>query len=497
MKKNLLFAGLLLCAAPMFAQEGSETGPVRTSQDAKVMFFQGFEDDWDEWCDQAIDSIEKVTYMKQAWDVTKTDNNLNNVNIWTDKDHDWSVYGERDTLIILKNGAVATDNPTQVEAFSADNYTIINDNADTARKVAFDKFGENGGAHYFRWTTDSIGASIAKSDWGDVHTDGTVARYRRNLFVRGLDIEDESSYRLTMYVKTNQLGKTKPTFYADVMRGYFASEKPFTMGVLDNADNYQYKRAFEYTKNDFKDNQWEKLTFMTYYLNDSIEQSFVFIDGYWWAEEWKWRNPNGSDDTLCYIQQPDKYFVRLSFASDSTIFSIDNISLTKSWIGGVEYYKELLRVDFGYQTNLMDLAKAAYKENKIAAVQLPGEFFEVWGLDSNDHLWYPVDIASAEYHDDGYMYMWTKPIEEGGQIYPNEFEDYDSVLVSFTNPVDDESLCLKYTGDMFPKALDVDWIKDGKKVLEYYDACYGPEFLNICWSASKTFTATAIGGAVL
>lgn len=39
-------------------------------------------------------------------------------------------------------------------------------------------------------------------------------------------------------------------------------------------------------------------------------------------------------------------------------------------------------------------------------------------------------------------------------------------------------------------------LKDGKKVLEYYDACYGPEFLNICWSASKTFTATAVGFAV-
>lgn len=39
-------------------------------------------------------------------------------------------------------------------------------------------------------------------------------------------------------------------------------------------------------------------------------------------------------------------------------------------------------------------------------------------------------------------------------------------------------------------------LKDGKKVLEYYDVCYGPDFLNICWSASKTFTATAVGFAI-
>lgn len=39
-------------------------------------------------------------------------------------------------------------------------------------------------------------------------------------------------------------------------------------------------------------------------------------------------------------------------------------------------------------------------------------------------------------------------------------------------------------------------VKDGRKLLEYYDCCYGPEFMNICWSASKTFTATAVGFAV-
>ena len=39
-------------------------------------------------------------------------------------------------------------------------------------------------------------------------------------------------------------------------------------------------------------------------------------------------------------------------------------------------------------------------------------------------------------------------------------------------------------------------IKDGKKLMEYYDTGYGPDFLNICWSASKTFTATALGFAV-
>ncbi len=39
-------------------------------------------------------------------------------------------------------------------------------------------------------------------------------------------------------------------------------------------------------------------------------------------------------------------------------------------------------------------------------------------------------------------------------------------------------------------------VKDGKKVVEYYDTPYGPDFLHICWSMSKNFTAVAIGFAV-
>jgi len=39
-------------------------------------------------------------------------------------------------------------------------------------------------------------------------------------------------------------------------------------------------------------------------------------------------------------------------------------------------------------------------------------------------------------------------------------------------------------------------LKDGEIIEEYYDNCYGPDFRNICWSASKTFTSTAVGFAV-
>ena len=458
MKKNLLFAGLILAAAPLFAQDG----PVRTAQDAKVMFEQNFEMDWQEWLDTEIDRITEITYYKN----TNDDGTLANTKIWEEKTDKWEPSVIRtDSVLILKNGVMTTDAANEIEGFKADQYTIVNDEGNNIeRQKALDKYGVDGGTHYFRYVTDTVG--IATSDYGAYHTDHTTANYRRNLFIRGLNIEDESSYRLTFYVKAENYstGSVKTTMYADVMRGYFHSEKPFSMGLEDDANNYKYNKTFEYKKEAFT-GDWEKVTFMTYYLNDSIADRFVFINGYWWNSDWTWTVPQEGGDTLRYryVKQPDKYFVRLSFASDSTRFSVDNISLTKSWIGGVEHYKDMLRVDFGYETNMNQLAKDAKKTTNIAAVELPGEYFQVWGYyhdEDNPQYdgWDLIDIASAEYHDDGYMYMWTTPDEYGDVL----FDDYDTVLVSFTNPVDDPSLCLKYTGTLFPKALDVDWIKAGK-----------------------------------
>ncbi|MBQ9548893.1 MAG: serine hydrolase [Bacteroidales bacterium] len=39
-------------------------------------------------------------------------------------------------------------------------------------------------------------------------------------------------------------------------------------------------------------------------------------------------------------------------------------------------------------------------------------------------------------------------------------------------------------------------LKDGKRIYQRWDTGYGPEHLNILWSASKTFTSTAIGFAI-
>lgn len=464
-KRDLLFAGLLLFGATAFAQ------PQRTPQDPEQLFFQDFEADFDAWKEKEVDRITELQYYNNSQTGTK-----NNTKIWQNKaDWDWNnAITRTDSVLILKNGVLTTDAASEVQNYAKDKYTILNDESQ-ARKEAFDQFGEadKGGKYVFQYISDTChNGSNAYSP-----------NYRRNLFVRGLPIEDTTSYRLTFYVKATKVKSgALPRMYADVMRGYFHAEKPFSMGLEDDANNMKYKTTYSYEKrgwgaptdddpNPFT-GEWEKVTFMTYYTNDSIANSFVFIDGYWWVDDWKWtkgsKEPVPTDHNLIYTVQPNKFFVRLSFSSDDTQFQVDNISLTKSTIGGVEYSGSKIRVDFGYKTNLGDLAKAAYAQNKIDAVEVQNEglkYFTVWGKNSTG--WSRIPIASAEYHGDGYMYMFAA---EGSSGEPYSFDSYDSVLVSFNNPVDKPDLCLKYTGDgksstsTFPRPWDTAWIRAGKIV---------------------------------
>ena len=473
-QRDLLFAGLLLFAAPAFAQDGPTFDPAK---DAKVVFTQDFEADWKTWTTTAVDTIFKVEYYDHEGDHNGTD-----MKPWEDG---WKRGLWRDSTIILYNGVVVCDEDEDWFETPEKNATIVRDGKAEAiqRHAEMAMYGEadNGGDYYFKFMTDSAPTRMGSSSYSN----GLSARYRRNLFVRGLDIEDNSSYRLTFYVK-GKVRKTKPedidvnpTLYADVMRGYFHAEKPFSMGYINDNKNYKYTNAFEYTK-DFFNGDWEKVTFMTYYQNDTVANNYVFVNGYWWADggAWTWPSKDSVGSTnpkkydLNYHVQPDKFFVRLGFASNYTEFSIDNISLTKSFIGGVEYYEDMLRVNFGYQTNLKDLAREAYAKTRIDAVEVPGKYFEVWGLkiEDGDSIWEPTDIATAEYQGDGYMYMFTDVYKDPttGELKHYTFDDYEKVLVSFINPTEKE-LQLKYTGSTFPKANDIEWIKAGKLVPNFYN----------------------------
>ena len=530
-KRDLLLAGLFLCTIPAFGQPGVDS-PKRYSDDAKVIFMQNFEtadptyfnpsngirlnpDDnrpttLYTWSATPVDKIEQVTYYKREG----SSNPSGGTNIYNGA-KEWQVAGIRDTLMNLYDGILKTDAVQPDDSLLAyDVFSIEKHTSSTQQGTkGLDRFGENGQKQYFQYKSASSrginGKNVANSSSDN---GGYVPEYRRNLFIRNLPIKPSSSYRVTVFVKPTKLAdKAEPRIGLDLLRGYFHSEKPFIAdlkgrqtsnpwgGTSTTYDSFEGKSNFT----DLEEGNWNKIVLMAYYNNDSIGNASPYLLSYYWAGDWDWRvqrdadgnvvgdlgrnkarnaagqlvnetNPANIKDTvtLTFIQQPAKYFVRLSFRSDSTQFDVDNLSLTKSWIGGVEHHNDLIRVAMGYETNMGDLAQAALEKNKIAAVELPGEYFEVWCRRWDDvkkeYFWELTPINSAEYHGDGYMYMWTKPYEDGDI---RSFEGADSVLVTFRNPVDRPDLKLYYTGNTYPNGQDPEWRdnKDKRVVFDFHN----------------------------
>ena len=398
---------LLLAGAMLF-------GFGATAQAQEQLFFFGFEDGVASFTDSANapDSITQVQFYDHV--------GSNGAGL---KPEEWKLGPLYDTTMLVLNGISPNID-------RGDTYDIVLD-ATGEHAGEFESMGAQGGERYFKYMA---------SGEGDPCED-----YKANLFVRNVPVEDYTSYRLSMYVKAS---KGEGQMNIDLLRGFYNSEKQFSMTGEQNSGE------FKLVKNSFTTDRWERVTMMSYYQNDSVANRYMYQAGYWWSSSWKAIVP-GDDKAYNMIVQPDQYFVRLSFSGPGVTYYVDDMALTKSWIGGAEYYQNIMRVDFGYETNLAELANATPQK----AIKLPTEYFKISGTDNYTGEYFDeIPVSAAEYHNDGYLYMWIDEEES--------FDYYEDVKVSFTNPTD-EKLQLKYNGSLYPMALDTNWVNAGKIVPDF------------------------------
>ena len=511
-----------MCVAMSHAQEGINK-PIRYDDEPKVVYLQNFEEQpqWHAirlsedpnrpttfytWQSSPIDSITKISYYKRN-DPNDTSSSLfSEVDIY-DGSSQWDIAGIRDTVIYLYDGIMRTDaawpgdSILQWDSHAIMSHTNATQHGENDNKeYGLDRYWEDGGNQYFSYTSATshgygFGRDGGSGGWMPSHDelsptqDHYTPDYRRNLFLNNIPIEDNSSYRVTVYVKPSLEAKLQkgiiPRIGVDLLRGSWHSEKPFMVDAVSITSSLSTKYATFNDKSDYTDmevDKWNKVTLMAYYNNDSIGDASPYLLGYYWIGDWDWNVKVGNDGsvlndgqdgvpaTLKFIKQPDKFFIRMAFRSDSTQFDVDNISVTKSWIGGVEYSSDMLRVDFGYQTNLGELANKENLLNKIPALQLPDNCFDVWALcranDTQQTKWEHVPIIAAEYHEDGYMYLFTEPASDGSI---RSLDGADSVLVSFYNSQLPDDLKISYSGDLYPNGLDKEWVASGKPVFDFHN----------------------------
>ena len=436
--RDLMIAGSFLLGLGLTAQA--------QEKNADQLFFYGFEDNLSSFTDSSkpLDSIKTLRYY------TKEDggNGQFEVEKWT---LDPVVY---DTSLVLLNGIQPCQgNDPKVRA--NDTYECFYEPTDAHQKK-MEELGAIGGHYYLHFKTDKnvdqSSDDAKKKESGD---------YQGCLFIRNIPIQDSTSYRLVYYRKTGQPDKAK--MYSGILRGFYNSEKSISMNG-DGGNEFM-----RHDENGIKDS-WERVTVMTYYQNDSVANRHCYKSGYWWSSSWKRQASNGEERV--YIEQPDKFFVRLTFSAPEVDYFVDDIALYKSWIGGAEYNNDVIRINFGYDTNLKELAAAS----PLKSIELPGKYFTITGIDSfstgrdfesgeTDEAFRErggtyersdIPALSAEYHDDGYMYIFLAPDGDG---YVQDCGYYGDVRISFTNPTDNPNMTLKYDGTLYPMSLDTIWAK--------------------------------------
>ena len=405
-KRNLFLAGALLLGFGLNAQ-------AQTAEE--TLFFYGFEDELASFMDSTnpLDSITEIRYYEGEGSSAPTS---------------YEVVYVKDSTMLMFNAV----SPLKSRG---DSFELIQDPLG-GHQADMEAMGAQGGNYFFKYTAGGEGSDLCND-------------YEANLFVRGIKFEPFTSYRLVFYTKasdrTAQIG-------AGIFRGYYNSEYPISM-------NGSSGNEFFLTKTEFTTDNWERNTLMIFYQNDSVANRHMWNTGYWWAGAWSTVDPE-TGNTYQKIEQFDKFFLRMSFRYPGRTYYLDDISLYKSTIGGAEFNGDILRVNFGYETNLGAIAKA----DPAGAVELPGDYFTLTAEYGGAP--YELDVMSAEYHDDGYLYIW---------LADDSFEGLENVRLSLKNP-EDPALQLKYTGSLYPNSLDEEWVNAGKIVPDFENefAVYNP-----------------------
>lgn len=419
MKKLLLLAGAACMAL--------------VSQGQEQMYFNGFEDAGAQFTDSThLDSLMKVEY----YDIGEAQSSTYSIEDF----QKWGIGYVKDTTIYL----ISSIEPYVTDG--REDHWEMGYDPTGEHQMELEKLGTPGGNYYLKYIS------------GGEDGDDDCPNYKAKITIRNIPIEEHSSYRVTYYVKTKEMSKVD----IEILRGYSHSNKAFSLTADDDSP------TFTQVNTDFPDNEWTRVTFMSYYTTDSIAETYMYTNGFSWRDYWTTTNP---EDGKIYnsIKQHDTYYLRFSFLTPANTYCIDDITVFKSWIGGAEYNGNVIRIDFGYETNLADLVKATGK----SAMALSHEYFKIDAFDTYIGERADIPVQAAEYHDDGYLYIFLEEACEG----------YDDVRIKFTNP-SDEKLQLKYTGETYPKGDDQEWIDAGKIVPDFENefVLYSPLVSAIQWA---------------
>ena len=237
--------------------------------------------------------------------------------------------------------------------------------------------------------------------------DGTLDEnswWRRAIKFRNLDLSEGKIYRLEFGLKGSNRyedgtheGDARPRCKASVQ--LLQGEDDADISLLDY-NGAEQRGEFQY----FSEDEYGKYTQNFYFASEALQKEK-------YAEKGKG-------------ELADKYFLSLSVFNPGMFYLKDVVLKEVNAVQSAEYGDFAIKVNYGDNTNIADLARADEK-----------------GLVCFDDLGYAtvkagnevMEVEAIEYHADGCLYIFTV----------DELPTEGGVVVSFTNPTDDKQIKFK------------------------------------------------------
>lgn len=242
----------------------------------------------------------------------------------------------------------------------------------------------------------------------------------RGFKIANLPIKEETSYRISFWVK----GTAGSRLSSWLSKGIENLDRGLTTASGQNMGLDQVTLNGE----------WQHLSFVTFYGTADMLNTFVAEKESWrggavWPEAW------GGDGVQTYFEHfeqkmPEEFFFIANCFSNNSTYLIDDIVIEEGvQFNQATFNNDIIRLDFGYSTNIADLAKAESDgvlklDASTVKVTINGEAAPVEFLEGNQ---------------DGYLYAFLEPGFAAN--------DGDVVVVTYTPG---ENNPILYKGDKRP-----------------------------------------------
>ena len=272
----------------------------------------------------------------------------------------------------------------------------------------------------------------------------------RGFKVGNLQLEDNTPYRVSFWVKADPAHFNEGgSEVANKIKSSISIGKEYFDMPISTASGQQYYYTW-----DNCDGEWKHYSYVTYFTNKDDQDAL--------SESYSGKtDANGNQVSEVGDPFPNAYFITINLYNPGE-YILDDIKLEKGvTFNEATFTDDVIKLNFGYPTNIADLAKAEGGTISLDPAQVS---VKVNGSDAT--------VEYLEGKSDGFLYIFLE----------NAVESEDEVLVSFTPAAD----CpIVYNTDRRPSAD----VESELKVLGFANevAYYDPEIdaMPLAWSPAS------------